>query len=153
MSDFHEVLFPVDISFGSTGGPKWKTSVFQADSGFEARVSDWKSTRAEYDVSQGIKVQGQMDVLTAFFYARRGRAYGFRFKDWNDYTADSLTLGLGDYATTSFQLVKTYQSTGPDAVSHTYLRPLKKIAWGSEDRSGGRRHAGADLPARDPAVL
>jgi uncharacterized protein (TIGR02217 family) len=64
MSDFHEVLFPVDISYGSEGGPKWKTSVFQADSGFEARVSDWKSTRAEYDVSQGIKVQGQMDALT-----------------------------------------------------------------------------------------
>jgi uncharacterized protein (TIGR02217 family) len=132
MSDFHEVLFPVDISFGSTGGPKWKTSVFQADSGFEARVSDWKSTRAEYDVSQGIKVQAQMDRLTAFFFARRGRAYGFRFKDWNDYAADNLTLGTGDYATTTFQLTKAYDSTGPDGAPHTYRRALKKIAWDSE---------------------
>jgi uncharacterized protein (TIGR02217 family) len=132
MSDFHEILFPVDISFGSHGGPKWKTSVFMADSGFEARVSDWTSTRAEYDVSQGIKTQVQMDALTAFFYARRGRAYGFRFKDWNDFTADNLTIGHGDYANVSFQIIKTYESAGPDGVVHTFSRPLKKIVWASE---------------------
>jgi uncharacterized protein (TIGR02217 family) len=141
MSDFHEVLFPVDISYGSEGGPKWKTSVFQADSGFEARVSDWKSTRAEYDVSQGIKVQGQMDALTAFFYARRGRAYGFRFKDWNDYSADNVNLGVGDYGATAFEIIKTYHSTGDDGVLHNYQRPLTKIAWNSEQDVfvGGRK--------------
>lgn len=132
MSDFHEILFPVDISFGSQGGPKWKTSVFMADSGFEARVSDWASTRAEYDVSYGIKTQVQMDAITAFFYARRGRAYGFRFKDWNDYTADNLSLGTGDYATRTFQVAKPYVSTGPDGIAHTFTRGLKKLVWDSE---------------------
>ena len=133
MSDFHEVLFPTDISLGSSGGPKWKTAIFSADSGFEARVSDWTSTRAEYDVSYGIKTSGQIETLAAFFMNRRGRAYGFRFKDWNDYEATNVRLGVGDYATREFQIVKTYRNEGQDGVAYTFNRPLKKIEWGSEE--------------------
>lgn len=132
MSDFHEVLFPVDISYGSSGGPKWKTAVFSADSGFEARVSDWMSTRAEYDVSHGIKTAGQIGALQAFFMNRRGRAYGFRFKDFNDHEALNVHLGVGDYATRHFQIVKTYQSDGEGGAQFSFHRPLKKIEWGSE---------------------
>lgn len=133
MSDFHEVLFPVDISYRSGGGPKWKTAVFAIDSGFEARVSDWSSTRAEYDVSMGVRSAEQIEALTSFFMNRRGRAYGFRFKDWNDYTADDVVLGRGDYATTAFQISKTYENVNSHTGStYTYVRPLKKIEWGSE---------------------
>jgi uncharacterized protein (TIGR02217 family) len=132
MSSFHEVLFPVDISYGSAGGPKWKTSIFTAASGFEGRAIEWGETRAEYDISYGIKSQEQMDLLTTFFYARRGRAYGFRFKDWNDYQATDLFLGVGDYATFDRQLVKTYSSPGFEGTPFTYDRALKKIEWGSE---------------------
>lgn len=132
MSDFHEILFPVDISYGSSGGPKWKTSVWMADSGFEARVIDWKDTRAEYDISMGIQTQQQMDVLTSFFYGRRGRAYGFRFKDWNDYQVSDVFLGYGNYADTEFQITKTYSSPAHDGTEHFFRRDLKKIAWGTE---------------------
>ena len=45
---FHEVLFPPNISYGSQGGPKFKTTVFTADSGYEQRNIDWSMTRAEY---------------------------------------------------------------------------------------------------------
>lgn len=133
MSDFHEVLFPVDISYGSSGGPKLKTSVWTSDSGFEARVIDWNATRGEYDVSHGIKTHAQMQALTAFFMNRRGRAYGFRFKDWNDYIAEDVFLGYGDYATRNYQIVKNYKSPAHDGVEHTFDRPLKKIAWGTEN--------------------
>lgn len=132
MSDFHEILFPVDISYGSNGGPKWKTAVFTADSGFEARVIDWTNTRAEYDVSMGIQTQAQMDALTHFFYCRRGRAFGFRYKDWNDYQASDIHLGYGDFAETHFQITKTYQSPAQDGTIHEFKRDLRKIAWGSE---------------------
>lgn len=132
MSDFHEILFPVDISYGSSGGPKWKTSVWMADSGYEARVIDWKDTRAEYDISMGIQTQQQMDALTTFFYGRRGRAYGFRFKDWNDYQVRDVFLGYGDYAQSNFQITKTYSSPAHDGTVHEFRRDLRKIAWGSE---------------------
>jgi len=48
--------------------------------------------------------------LIAFFRARKGRAYGFRFKDWTDYRAIGQALGTGDGTTKAFQLIKSYVS-------------------------------------------
>jgi uncharacterized protein (TIGR02217 family) len=61
-------------------------------------------------VASGLKKQAQIDELIAFFRARRGRAYGFRFKDWTDYKATGQLLGMGDDVLTQFQLVKHYAS-------------------------------------------
>lgn len=129
---FHEVLFPPEISYGSSGGPKFKTTIFTADSGYEQRNIDWSMTRAEYDVSHGIKGQAQMDELTAFFYARRGRAFGFRFKDFNDFRLKQQVIGIGDGVQTEFQIIKTYGDQNPaTAQNYLYQRKLYKIAWGS----------------------
>lgn len=129
---FHDVLFPPEISYGSAGGPKFKTTIFTADSGYEQRNIDWSSTRAEYDVSHGIKTQVQMDELTAFFYGRRGRAFGFRFKDFNDYRIKQQLIGIGDGVKTQFQIVKTYVDSNEITNEvHTFTRKLFKIAWGT----------------------
>jgi uncharacterized protein (TIGR02217 family) len=49
--------------------------------------------------------------MTGFhFRARRGKAYGFRFKDWTDYKATGELLSTGDDTATQFQLVKHYPS-------------------------------------------
>lgn len=53
-----------------------------------------------------------MVELIAFFRARRGRAYGFRFKDWTDHQALAQSLGVGDGSARAFQLVKHYPSGG-----------------------------------------
>lgn len=63
-------------------------------------------------MASGIKKRAQMDVLVAFFRARKGRAYGFRFKDWTDYKAANQSIGSGDGTTTTFPLTKTYSSGG-----------------------------------------
>ena len=56
-------------------------------------------------------------TVLAFFEERRGRAYGFRWKDWADFkscapsqspAATDQTLGTGDGTDTTFQLIKTY---------------------------------------------
>jgi uncharacterized protein (TIGR02217 family) len=52
----------------------------------------------------------QIDELIAFFRARRGKAYGFRFKDWTDYKATGQPIGTGDGTNKTFQLVKRYPS-------------------------------------------
>jgi uncharacterized protein (TIGR02217 family) len=130
MPAFHEVLFPENISYGSAGGPKFKTTIFTADSGYEQRNVDWSATRAEYDISQSIKTQGQMDELTEFFFARKGRAYGFRFKDWNDYQIVQQVIAAGDGSTKTFQIVKSYTSAQSESgESYTYTRNLTKIDW------------------------
>lgn len=129
---FHEVLFPADISYGSSGGAAFKTTIFTSDSGYEQRNVDWSLVRCQYDVSQGIKSIAQMTVLTQFFMARNGRAYGFRFFDWNDYLITDVQIGAGDGTTTTFQLVNVYVSAQEESgQSYQYVRPITKPAWGT----------------------
>lgn len=109
---FHDVTFPTDISYGSMGGPNYHTDIITTDAGHEKRNINWASARARYNVAHGVKTQAQLDTLIAFFRARKGRAYGFRFKDWSDYTLNTSILGTGDGSTTDFPIIKTYQSGG-----------------------------------------
>jgi uncharacterized protein (TIGR02217 family) len=124
MPAFHEILFPVDISFGSSGGAKFNTAVTQVQSSYELRKNIWPYPKAEYNISYGIRDQSHIDVVTAFFYCRYGRAYGFRFKDWNDYKITDQLIALGDGVATDFQIIKTYTHGGK-----TFQRKLTKIAW------------------------
>ncbi len=36
---FHDVRFPTDISYGSSGGPGFSTAIIEVDSGAEERIS------------------------------------------------------------------------------------------------------------------
>lgn len=122
MPAFHEVRFPDDIAYGSSGGPEYSTDVIITASGYEQRNINWQDARAVYNVAHGVKTQSQLDTLLAFFRARKGRAYGFRFKDWSDYSATSQQIGTGNGVLTNFQLVKSYSSGGV-----TEVRTIKKI--------------------------
>lgn len=89
-------------------------------SGFEQRNVRWTQARGKWDVASGIKKRAQMDTLIAFFRARKGRAYGFRFKDWTDYKAPRQSIGTGDGVTMTFQLVKAYSSGGVTETRRIY---------------------------------
>lgn len=123
LPDFHNVIFPEDISYGSSGGPGFNTSVIELASGAEQRNVNWKQQRAEYDVSHGVKTRDQMEHLLDFFTARRGKAYGFRFKDWMDYQIDRQTIGLTTGLTGSRQIYKRYESE----TAYFFDRPITKI--------------------------
>jgi uncharacterized protein (TIGR02217 family) len=135
MTGFHEVLFPTDISKGSRGGPMRRTDVVALRSGFEERNSIWANSRRRYDAAYGIKTYTQLQTVLAFFEERRGRLYGFRWRDWLDYRSalanapisptDQL-LGNGDGTTTVFQLKKTYGS-----VFAPWARVIKKPVLGT----------------------
>lgn len=109
---FHEIQFPNDIAYGATGGPEFATSVVATASGFEQRNINWSAARGRWDVASGLKKQTQLDTLIAFFRARKGRAYGFRFKDWTDFKATAQALGSGNGTIKTFQLIRTYLSGG-----------------------------------------
>ncbi len=129
MTAFHEVQFPPSLSYGARGGPAFNTTILQLASGYERRNQNWQVARASYDVSHAVKTQAQMDALRAFFYERRGRAYGFRFKDWADYKLPNdgdvrptmMTTDGG--TTTSFQIVKVYGS-GTNNYTRTISKPV-----------------------------
>ncbi len=109
---FVETRFPVDIAYGSSGGPEYSTDIVETAAGYEQRNINWAQARGRYNVAHGVKTQNQLDALIAFFRARKGRAEGFRFKDWADYKATASLLGVGDDSQTHFQLVKLYASGG-----------------------------------------
>ncbi len=133
MIPFAEVQFPSEISYGSKGGPVFSTEIITSFSGHEQRCINWAYARSRYDIGSGIKTEEQWHQLIAFFRARRGRAIGFRYKDWSDYRAINQVIGIGDGSATQFQLIKTYKSDsdyyeGLEAEStHTlYAREIKK---------------------------
>lgn len=123
MTAFVEVRLPVDISFGSSGGPEYSTDVTLTHGGFEQRNINWAEARARYNVAHGVKTQAQLNELIAFFRARKGKAYGFRFKDWTDYQGIAEVIATGDGETTGFQLVKSY-SSGNVAEMRVITKPV-----------------------------
>ncbi|RMF35062.1 MAG: TIGR02217 family protein [Alphaproteobacteria bacterium] len=132
---FHEVRFPDDISRGARGGPERRTQIVELASGDEERNASWANSRRRYDVAYGIRRADDLAAVVAFFEARNGRLYGFRFKDWADYksclpsttpSATDQVIGTGDGATKAFQLVKAYSSGG-----RTWTRTITKPVAGS----------------------
>lgn len=127
---FHEVLFPLDIALKSAGGPERKTEIVALGSGREERNARWAHSRRRYDAGYGVKSLDALAKVVAFFEERRGRLYGFRWRDRLDHASSapgaSVTpfdqgIGTGDGATTAFALVKTY-----GAAFAPYARPIAK---------------------------
>ena len=83
--NFHEVRFPASLSFGSVGGPERRSDVVTLANGFEERNTPWAHSRRRYDAGLGMRSLDDIETLIAFFEARRGQMYGFRWKDWSDY--------------------------------------------------------------------
>jgi len=132
---FHEVRFPADLSFGSVGGPERRTDIVTLTSGIEDRNTPWAHSRRRYDAGLGLRSLDDVSALIAFFEARQGQLYGFRWKDWADYKscAPSRTVATGDQViargdgvTKSFQLIKTYTSG-----EGSYARPITKPVAGT----------------------
>jgi uncharacterized protein (TIGR02217 family) len=116
---FHEIRFPTAISRGATGGPERRTDVVALGSGHEERNSRWADSRRNYNAGYGIKTLDDLHAVIAFFEERRGRLYGFRWKDHADFrscppsatpAALDQPIGIGDGETAIFQLVKRYGS-------------------------------------------
>lgn len=133
--NFHEVRFPTDISRGAQGGPERRTDVVVLGSGYEERNSRWADSRRTYNAGYGIKSIDQLHSVLDFFEERRGRLYGFRWRDHSDRTSatpgaeptssDQL-LGTGDGVQATFQLSKTYGS-----VFAPWVRDIAKPVAGS----------------------
>lgn len=112
--------FPDDIAYGSSGGPGFKTTIFQGNSGLETPVQMWSRSKGKWDVSYGVRDKTDMDTLRAFFYNMRGKATAFRFKDWGDYELTNELIATADGVDTTFPIIKTYAGAQP------YIRRIFK---------------------------
>jgi len=132
---FHEVRFPANLSFGSVGGPERRTEVVTLANGFEERNTPWSHSRRRYDAGLGMRSLDDVELMIAFFEARQGQLFGFRWKDWSDFKSGKASVdpyfedqvfAIGDGVTAAFVLNKTYASG-----EGTYVRPITKPVAGS----------------------
>lgn len=121
---FHDVRFPLGVSFGATGGPEWRNEIVTLTSGHEKRNARWAHSRRHFDAGTGLRSLDDLRTVLAFFEARRGSLYGFRFRDPFDFssaagntppTSHDQKIGTGDGVSRKFQLVKHYED---------YIRPI-----------------------------
>ncbi|MND56631.1 hypothetical protein D3C80_477410 [compost metagenome] len=135
MAAFHEVRFPLRLALGVSGGPVRRTDIVNLSNGRESRNQRWKNARRAYDAGSGIRSVADLYEVLAFFEARRGELYGFRFRDPVDCkssppggtpAAIDQRIGTGDGATAQFQLVKTYADAGG-----AFIRRVEKPVEGS----------------------
>ncbi len=81
LQSFHEVLFPLAVSFGATGGPERRNEIVTLTSGREHRNARFAHSRRRYDAGTGLRSLDDLYEVIAFFEARRGSLHGFRFRD------------------------------------------------------------------------
>ncbi len=126
---FHEIRFPTRISYGAVGGPRFSTTVQVLNSGHEQRNMNWAQARREYSVDISPSRGTEWEEILSFFHARRGRAYGFRLKDFSDFKLMAGSIGIGDGVQTEFQISKIYQDDL--ALAPGYERLIQKIVTGT----------------------
>jgi uncharacterized protein (TIGR02217 family) len=121
MSSFHEVQFPLRLALGTSGGPWRRTDIVALSNGRESRNQRWRDARRRFDAGSGVRSVSDLYEVVAFFEARAGQLYGFRFTDPVDFqscgpedavSATDQVLGTGDGVRTAFQLVKRYGDAG-----------------------------------------
>lgn len=135
MSEFDEVRLDLPVAFGARGGPETAVEVVRLASGGEARNARWSGARRRWEVGGAALQSADAAAMAAFFEARGGRLRGFRFRDVLDWQSCGLSdvvaatdqeIGVGDGASTDFQLVKAYGNGGAN-----WSRAIRKPVAGS----------------------
>lgn len=131
---FHDVLFPLRLSVGSTIGPERSTRILSVG-GFEKRQGVDGRRKKRPNLILHMRTHDALHELLAFFEARRGRLHAFRWRDPADCTtapnhrdkpkAEDLTIGFGDGEQTAFALQL------PPLPGETQFRPVLLPAAGS----------------------
>ena len=117
-------------------------------------ITPWAASRHRYDAGLGLRSLEDIETLIAFFEARQGELFGFRWKDWSDYKScaagsdpayDDQVIGTGDGIETDFVLKKTYRSGTAE-----YVRDILKPVLGTVRVEGVQVTAGFefDVPVR-----
>jgi len=132
VSGFHEVSLPLPYALGASGGPERRVDIVTLGSGHEARNTPWAHGRRRYDIGGAVRTLDELHELIAFYEARRGKLYGFRFRDLFDCKSCAPSaapapldqvIGEGDGETAMFPLVKTY-GEGAGAYARSIAKPV-----------------------------
>lgn len=105
---FYDIVFPESISMKSSYIIEYNTIINKSKNGNELRISNYDYPLLSYNVINDIKTKKELENIINFFKLVKGRAYGFKFKDWLDYKATNQNIAVADGEQKEFQLIKTY---------------------------------------------
>lgn len=128
MTTFSNLRLPDELSYGSQGGVQFSTEVMQTHSGAEYRAPKWEYPVSKYNVAPAISTPTHVKELHAFFRIHKGRAIGFRFKDFMDYSQKNQIIGSGDGKTRTFELFKTYWH-GTTQIKRRIYKPVRDTVY------------------------
>lgn len=133
---FSNTRFPDHLSLGAMGGPVFTTDICTTASGHEQRNVSWMHPRNRYVIATSVTTEEDFNSIITFFRLHKGRAIGFRFKDWTDYSVKNQLIGMSDPCKQKYQLIKSY-ALG----NQSDLRMITKPVLGSVRITvGGRKY-------------
>jgi uncharacterized protein (TIGR02217 family) len=101
LAPFHEIRMDPRIVYGSTTSLQYSTAIVPVPSGDEYRKQFWQEGRRKFTISKQLLALASSDpnielvpALFTFIRGRRGRAFGFRLRDWTFYRLNSVPLPL-----------------------------------------------------------
>jgi uncharacterized protein (TIGR02217 family) len=145
VTPFEDVQFPIEIGQDASVAPSFSTNIVTSASGYEARNANWAQARLRFDAGPGVRGEGELETLLAFFRARRGPAVAFRFRDPFDNSSNGMTgaptptdqtIGSGDGAATSFALTKDYGGGEQRRITRPISGSVRVAINGSEVTTG-----------------
>ena len=116
MSGFHDISCPAKLARGAIGGPFRQTNVQARANGIETRNIALLHSRRRWEIASKGSSLDEIHETLAFFEARMGKAYGFRFKDPMDNKSclPSLTPAFTD------QIIGTGNGTNKVFSKHSF---------------------------------
>lgn len=121
--------FPLAVSRWGAN-VSYMTDITRGRNGQESRNAVWQDPLYSFNASFGVKTYADINTLVSFFHAVKGREQSFLVKDPSDYSIARQTIGTGDGADTTFQLIKTY-TTSFGSYQRTITKPIS-----AEDSTG-----------------
>lgn len=124
--NFHDIRLPQFIESFAIGRAAFATSCVSTLSGREVRNLDREYSQQKYLIKNCRLSSLEFEQFSAFFRARRGSNFSFRFRDNLDYQATTQVISKGDGKLQQYQLIKTYE----DPIM-PYSRIITKPVWNS----------------------
>jgi len=111
MNEFHNINLPKYIEVFAVATIEFSTICASTKSGREIRNASSLVPKRSYLLKDCRMSRNQFEAFNSFFYARCGRRYAFRLKDYCDFKVEKQLIGKGDGISKDFQLIKTYHDS------------------------------------------
>lgn len=112
------------VTYGTQGGPTWKTRKIGLKNGFVRRNPQRTRPMYRFNIVYRNLMPGDHAKVIDAFNACMGGVFGFRIKDWSDFEADDQVLAaVGSGAPQTVQLIKTY-AFGSRAIARKIVKPV-----------------------------